>query len=133
MKLVEIGGRTPDGLAIVHLEATDDELRALGALLFEEVRLTRPPAVEDPFDAVRTEHPHVTQTSIGLVRHLITRAFYGSRRRARWSHVGAMIGHGSGVSQALCRACSVDPDEMLGYDAADEEEGDEEEGDDVPF
>lgn len=71
-------------------------------------------AQNDPFDLVRAEHPHVTQTSIGLVRHLITCAFYGSRRGPRWSHVGTMFGHGSGVSQALCRACGVDPYEMLG-------------------
>jgi hypothetical protein len=35
-------------------------------------------------------------------------------RAPRWSHVGACLGHGSGVSQAICNALGLDPDKLVG-------------------
>lgn len=36
------------------------------------------------------------------------------RRGYRWSHVSKITGHGSGVSQELCKRFGVDPDELVG-------------------
>ena len=39
-------------------------------------------------------------------------------RAPRWSHVGDVLGHGSGVSAAICTALGVDPHELVGGTAA---------------
>lgn len=36
------------------------------------------------------------------------------RPRPRWAHTMALLHHGAGVSQALCRAAGLDPDEEAG-------------------
>lgn len=106
-------------------QATAEALAEIGVLVLELVR--RLEAREDPFDAVRAEIPHITATAADAVRHVVLYPPVGNQRGPRWSHVGAALGHGSGVSQALCRACGVDPDEILGS----EEDGDDRDEDEL--
>lgn len=49
-----------------------------------------------------------------LLRKLIENIGDGLGPFPRWSHVSALVGHGSGVSQAICRALDLDPDEVIG-------------------
>ena len=51
-------------------------------------------------------------TDIGLLRTLIQSIGRSDRPRGvpLWSHVGARLGHGSGVSWAICAALGLDPD-----------------------
>ena len=66
-------------------------------------------------DIVRDRIPHAkVATDRDLLSRLIETIGADRRRAPRWSHVGAMLGHGSGVSTAICDAVGSDPDEMVG-------------------
>jgi hypothetical protein len=109
LRLVEVGGDPPQ----LVLECdTQDELRGYGAWLYAEVTLhKRTTTGTDPYALARIEHPTVQFSAEDGLRRVIRNAgVYSPLRRARWSHVAAVLGHGSGVSQALCRNCGVDPD-----------------------
>ena len=65
-------------------------------------------------------HPALARVHIAsdreLLRALVRSVGRDGERRPRWSHVGAVLGHGAGVSQAICRALDLDPHEVLGTD-----------------
>jgi hypothetical protein len=61
---------------------------------------------------------HVSVTDDrGLLRTLVERIGVGRSRAPRWSHLGAVLPHGSGVCAAICCALGLDPDEEVGETA----------------
>lgn len=74
-----------------------------------------------PAAKAREAHPHIKYTDADLVTQAVHRAGRGEYRRVRWSVVGEIFTAGSGVAQELCRACGLDPDEMVGDDGEGEE------------
>lgn len=67
-------------------------------------------------DAVR-EQPgmgHVSGADVDLVRRIIDNGLGWQRNEPRWAWVARLTGHGSGVSEAICRVVGVDPDETGG-------------------
>lgn len=85
---------------------------------------------EPPEDAdarqVRTVHAYVlAQPGLAhctvlddraLLTELVRTSGFGRVKAPRWSHVGACLGHGSGVSAAICEALGLDPNEQVGDD-----------------
>jgi hypothetical protein len=68
---------------------------------------------------------HVTVDSdLDLLRRLVRLIGHERLPAPRWSHVSQSLGHGSGVSSAICRALGFDPDEIVG-DLVIETEDDE--------
>ena len=63
-------------------------------------------------------------------RDLLTRAIksagHDGPRRVRWAAVSDLLGHGSGVSYALCLAAGLDPDEMVGAEPDEVDDVDDE-------
>ena len=58
---------------------------------------------------------HVTVDSDrDLLRRLVENIGTDRPPRARWAHVVQQLGHGSGVSIAICKALGLDPDEEVG-------------------
>lgn len=58
---------------------------------------------------------HVTiDTDRELLRTLIENIGDNRTEKPRWAHVKDALGHGSGVSQSICRALGLDPDEQVG-------------------
>ena len=74
-----------------------------------------------PAAKVRDTFPHLAFTDADLVRWAVERAGKGEYRRQRWAVVGEMFARGSHVARELCRACDLDPDEMVGSDGEGEE------------
>jgi hypothetical protein len=74
-----------------------------------------------PAAKARDAHPHVKLTDADLVRRAVNRAGKEGPKRLRWAAVGTVLSVGSGVAQELCRACGLDPDEMVGTDGEGEE------------
>ena len=64
-------------------------------------------------DYVRAHTTGVEVDAIEILRTIVThlgRAGHGPR----WSILGSLCGHGSGVSFAICKALGLDPDEDVG-------------------
>jgi hypothetical protein len=58
---------------------------------------------------------HITLPSdTELLRRFCKNAGFDGPRHPRWSIVGSILGHGSGVSWAICKALGLDPDEYVG-------------------
>ena len=61
----------------------------------------------------------IPHASVASDRELLRRALMalrpdpGQTDLPRWSLVGSALGHGSGVSAAICRALDLDPDELV--------------------
>jgi len=94
-----------------------------GVLHALDVALTRSAKEHDasPAAKVRHDHPHVKVTDADLVDSAVRNAGRCGAKMARWAAVKEVFGHGSGVSESLCRACGLDPDEMVGDDGEGEE------------
>lgn len=54
-----------------------------------------------------------------LLAELVRTVGFGRMKAPRWSHVGACLGHGSGVSFAICNALALDPNELVGDDVCE--------------
>ena len=65
---------------------------------------------------VHAEHPHVFYSDSDLVRRAATSAHRGHGRATRRGHIMDAFGVGSGVADTICRACGMDPDEVVGED-----------------
>lgn len=85
-------------------------------LLWRERERDKSPAAK-----AREAHPHIVYTDADLVRRAVSRAGTDGSKRLRWAAVGTVLSVGSGVAQELCRACGLDPDEMVGADGEGEE------------
>ena len=94
-----------------------------GALHVLYVALTRSTKEYDasPAAKVRDVFPHLVFTDADLVRWAVERAGKGEYRRQRWAVVGEIFTRGSHVARELCRACGLDPYEMVGDDGEGEE------------
>ena len=94
-----------------------------GALHVLYVALTRLTKEYDasPAAKVRDVFPHLVFTDADLVRWAVERAGKGEYRRQRWAVVGEIFTRGSHVARELCRACGLDPYEMVGDDGEGEE------------
>ena len=94
-----------------------------GVLHALDVELTRSMRERDqsPAAKVRDAHPHINYTDADLVKRAVERAGRLGPKMARWVPVGAAFSVGSRIAAALCRACGLDPDEMVGDDGEGEE------------
>ena len=74
-------------------------------------------------DLVRAQpglaHVDVAQ-DLALLQRLVESCGDHLPQAPLWSHVGGVLGHGSGVSQAICRVLALDPDRMVGCVYCDE-------------
>lgn len=70
---------------------------------------------------VHAEHPHICYTDSDLVRRAATSAHRGHGRATRRGHIMDAFGVGSGVADTICRACGMDPDEVVGEDNDDDD------------
>lgn len=91
------------------------------APLVAEIERLRAEAANGPAAKVRDTFPRLAFTDADLVRWAVERAGKGEYRRQRWAVVGEMFARGSHVARELCRACGLDPDEMVGDDGEGEE------------
>lgn len=72
-------------------------------------------------DLVRGFAPTYDCTDRELILRAVRVAGAGGPRCTRRAAVGAIFGHGSGFSHAICQAAGVDPDEMVGHEQESDE------------
>ncbi len=76
---------------------------------------------QSPAAKVRDTFPHLAFTDADLVRLAVERAWRGEYQWQRWAGVVEIFARGSHVARELCRACGLDPNEMVGDDGDGEE------------
>jgi len=94
-----------------------------GALHALDVALTRSANEYDrsPAAKVRDAVQVCSYTDADLVKRAVENAGSIGGRRLRWAAVALNFGLGSTSASALCRACGLGPDEMVGSDGEGEE------------
>lgn len=91
------------------------------ALLVAEIERLRAELANRPAAKARETIPSLTLTDADVVRRAVEQAGRLEYPMRRVSAVDAALSCGDGVAAALCRACGLDPDEMVGDDGEGEE------------
>jgi hypothetical protein len=91
------------------------------AALVAEIERLRAEVANGPAAKARKTIPGLTLTDADVVRRAVEQAGRLEYPMRRVSAVDAALSCGEGVAAALCRACGLDPDEMVGNDGEGEE------------